>query len=115
MQKSLMAFLFGLCLLASQTYAEELKIGSWGGNVRSGPSTDYPKIGSLKNGDPVVLLKKKNLQEIASTGSKLHTETVKLGINGGGYFVDLTIWLKARMASVRTIIDRRHGVMDVLT
>ena len=49
MQKSLMAFLFGLCLLASQTYADKLKIGSWGGNVRSGPSTDYPKIGSLKN------------------------------------------------------------------
>ena len=61
MLKSLIAGLVGLGLLASQAYAGELKVGSWGGNVRSGPSTDYPKIGSLKNGDPVVLLKKEQL------------------------------------------------------
>ncbi len=59
MHKYILVSLIGLVLLASQAYASELKIGSWGGNVRSGPSTDYPKVGSLKNGDPVVLLNKK--------------------------------------------------------
>ena len=36
------AVLVGMGLFASQAHASELKIGSWGGNVRSGPSTDYP-------------------------------------------------------------------------
>jgi uncharacterized protein YraI len=58
MHKFLIVVLVGMGLLASQAYASELKIGSWGGNVRSGPSTEYPIIGSLKNGDPVVLLEK---------------------------------------------------------
>jgi len=58
MHKFLIACLVGLGFLATAASADELKIGSWGGNVRSGPSTDYPKIGNLRNGDPVVLLKK---------------------------------------------------------
>ena len=58
MHRFLIAFLFGLGLLATASSSSELIIGSWGGNVRSGPSTEYPKIGSLTNGDPVVLLKK---------------------------------------------------------
>ena len=65
MYKFLIVGLVAMGLLASQAYANELKIGSWGGNVRSGPSMDYPIIGSLKNGDPVVLLEKK---EPASNG-----------------------------------------------
>jgi len=84
MQKSLMAFLFGLCLLASQTYAEELKIGSWGGNVRSGPSTDYPKIGSLKNGDPVVLLKKQKPARDSFNWFKIAYGNGQVGYQWGG-------------------------------
>ncbi len=91
MHKYILVSLIGLVLLASQAYASELKIGSWGGNVRSGPSTDYPKVGSLKNGDPVVLLNKKNLLVMDLIGLKLHMAMAKLGINGVGYYVVSTI------------------------
>ena len=80
----LMAFLFGLSLLGSQAYASELKIGSWGGNVRSGPSTDYPKIGSLKNGDPVVLLKKKNSASDGFNWFKIGYGNGQVGYQWGG-------------------------------
>ena len=49
MHKFLIVVLVGMGLLASQAYASELKIGSWGGNVRSGPSTEYP-IANWPNG-----------------------------------------------------------------
>jgi uncharacterized protein YraI len=47
-----------LILSVSVSEARELQVGSWGGNVRSGPGTNYAKIGSLQNGDPVVITKK---------------------------------------------------------
>ena len=47
-----------LCINPGFSYAKELQVGSWGGNVRSGPGTNYSKIGILGNGDPVVILKK---------------------------------------------------------
>jgi len=50
--------IFGLLLNVNFTHAKELQVGSWGGNLRSGPGTNYTKIGSLGNGDPVVLLEK---------------------------------------------------------
>ena len=38
-----------LILSVSVSEARELQVGSWGGNVRSGPGTNYAKIGSLQN------------------------------------------------------------------
>tara|TARA_B100000989_G_scaffold183821_1_gene138344 strand:- start:409 stop:561 length:153 start_codon:yes stop_codon:yes gene_type:complete len=35
-----------------------LEAGAWGGKVRLGPCKNYDQIGSLQNGDPVVLLKR---------------------------------------------------------
>ena len=84
MQKSLIAGLVGLGLLASQAYAGELKIGSWGGNVRSGPSTDYPKIGGLTNDDPVVLLKKSKQTSDGFNWFKIAYGDGQVGYQWGG-------------------------------
>ena len=89
----LKAFVFGLIglgLSLNPSFASNLKIGSWGGNVRSGPSTDYTRIGSLREGDPVVLLEK-----IKSSGSKLNWFKIaygkgKVGYQWGEYYVGLT-------------------------
>jgi hypothetical protein len=78
------AVLFGMSLFASQAHASELKIGSWGGNVRSGPSTDYPKIGSLKNGDPVVLLRKKKPANDGFNWFKIVYGNGQVGYQWGG-------------------------------
>jgi hypothetical protein len=80
MRKAIIVGLVGLGFLASTSYASELKIGSWGGNVRSGPSADYPKIGSLTNGDPVVLLKK-----VKSAGSEFNWFKIAYGNGEVGY------------------------------
>jgi hypothetical protein len=84
MLKAIIYGLIGLGLSVNFSYAAALKIGSWGGNVRSGPSTDYRKIGSLREGDPVVLLKK-----IKSSGSgydwfKIAYGDGKIGYQWGG-------------------------------
>ena len=42
----------------SLAHASGLEAGSWGGKVRAGPGKNYDQIGSLQNGDPVVLLKR---------------------------------------------------------
>ena len=79
----LKAFVFGLIglgLSLNPSFASNLKIGSWGGNVRSGPSTDYPRIGSLREGDPVVLLKK-----IRSSGSEFNWFKIAYGNGRIGY------------------------------
>ena len=79
----LKAFVFGLIglgLSLNPSFASNLKIGSWGGNVRSGPSTDYTRIGSLREGDPVVLLEK-----IKSSGSKLNWFKIAYGKGKVGY------------------------------
>ena len=36
--------------------AAGVEAGSWGGKVRAGPGKEFAKIGSLKNGDPVILV-----------------------------------------------------------
>jgi len=84
MHKYILVSLIGLVLLASQAYASELKIGSWGGNVRSGPSTDYPKVGSLKNGDPVVLLNKKKPASNGFNWFKIAYGNGQVGYQWGG-------------------------------
>ena len=84
MKKYFVSFLFGFGLLACQSYAGELKIGSWGGNVRSGPSTEYPKIGSLKNGDPVVLLKKQRPARDGFNWFKIAYRNGRVGYQWGG-------------------------------
>ena len=84
MYRSLIVILIWLGLLASQAYASELKIGSWGGNVRSGPSMDYPKIGSLQNGDPVVLLKKQKPSSDGFNWFKIIYDKGQIGYQWGG-------------------------------
>ena len=84
MHRFLIAFLFGLGLLATATSASELIIGSWGGNVRSGPSTEYPKIGSLTNGDPVVLLKKQKPASDSFNWFKIAYGNGQVGYQWGG-------------------------------
>jgi hypothetical protein len=84
MHRFLIAFLFGLGLLATATSSSELMIGSWGGNVRSGPSTEYPKIGSLTNGDPVVLLKKQKPASDSFNWFKIAYGNGQVGYQWGG-------------------------------
>ena len=84
MHRSVVAVLFGLGLLATAASASELKIGSWGGNVRSGPSTDYPKIGSLTNGDPVILLKKQKPSSDGFNWFKIAYGNGQVGYQWGG-------------------------------
>ena len=113
MFKSLIAGLVGLGLLASQAYASELKIGSWGGNVRSGPSMDYPKIGSLQNGDPVVLLKKQKPTSDGFNWFKIIYDKGQIGYQWGGILcVVSTIRLTAPTAYVRKTIDPRREAMN---
>ncbi len=71
-----------LCLLfvASFAQAEELQVGSWGGNVRSGPSTNYISVGGLQNGDPIVLLDK-----IKSAGADFPWFKISYGAGKTGY------------------------------
>ena len=83
----LKAFVFGLIglgLSLNPSFASNLKIGSWGGNVRSGPSTDYPKIGSLTNGDPVVLLKKQKPARDGFNWFKIAYGNGQVGYQWGG-------------------------------
>ena len=41
--------------------AAGMEAGSWGGKVRSGPGKEFAKIGSLSNGDPVILIESTNI------------------------------------------------------
>lgn len=115
MHKFLIVVLVGMGLLASQAYASELKIGSWGGNVRSGPSTEYPIIGSLKNGDPVVLLEKQRPARDGFNWFRIAYGNGQFGYQWGGYFVVSTMRLMAHMASAKTTIDPHHEIMNVPT
>ena len=40
---------------SAQSFPQEA--GSWGGKVRSGPGTNFRQVGSLRNGDPVRLMR----------------------------------------------------------
>ncbi len=84
MLKVITIVLMAFALYANSSYAAELKVGSWGGNIRSGPSTDYPKIDSLKNGDPVVLLKKIKTNGTKFNWFKIAYDGGKIGYQWGG-------------------------------
>ncbi len=45
---------------ATSAHAQSFEAGSWGGKVRSGPGMHYKKVASLRNGDPVRVLKRTN-------------------------------------------------------
>jgi hypothetical protein len=84
MYKSIFASVFCLVLLGNAAYSSELRIGSWGGNVRSGPSTDYARVGSLKNGDPVVLLKRERFSGGQFDWFKITYGQGQIGYQWGG-------------------------------
>jgi hypothetical protein len=84
MLKSIIASLFGLVLLGSPAYTSELRIGSWGGNIRSGPSTEFPRVGSLKNGDPVVILKREKTAGSQYDWFKISYGNGQIGYQWGG-------------------------------
>lgn len=73
-----------LILSVSVSEARELQVGSWGGNVRSGPGTNYAKIGSLQNGDPVVITKKLSSAGAEYPWFKIQYGNGKVGYQWGG-------------------------------
>jgi len=84
MFKSIIKILFWLVLLGSPAYTSELRIGSWGGNIRSGPSTEFPRVGSLKNGDPVVILKREKMAGNQYDWFKISYGNGQIGYQWGG-------------------------------
>jgi len=56
---TIVVFLLNFQLSGAQ--AAGMEAGSWGGKVRSGPGKEFAKIGSLSNGDPVILIESTNI------------------------------------------------------
>lgn len=59
MKRLMLMIVAALSLVGSGlAFGADLEAGSWGGKVRSGPGMNFKQVGSLKNGDPVILLEK---------------------------------------------------------
>jgi len=68
----------------SLAHASGLEAGSWGGKVRAGPGKNYDQIGSLQNGDPVVLLKRFDVASSEYPWFELTFKGGQVGYQWGG-------------------------------
>ena len=90
----------------SLAHASGLEAGSWGGKVRAGPGKNYDQIGSLQNGDPVVLLKRFDVASSEYPWFELTFKEARLDISGAVSYALLNPLLRAFISSAKKITDR---------
>ena len=68
----------------SLAHASGFEAGSWGGKARAGFGKNYDQIGSLQNGDPVVLLKRFDVASSEYPWFELTFKGGQVGYQWGG-------------------------------
>ena len=71
-------------VMTGTSFAQNIEAGSWGGKVRSGPGTDYRQIGSLREGDPVRLVRNTGVMMNGYPWFEIRFKNGKKGFQWGG-------------------------------